>query len=198
MQAAGIDPYRYAPGARQLSPARPLSVATRRPVLRGHNGPTSRLSQVAAPPPAVRRRPRARLHADQPAERAHHLPTGGRGLLHRGGRVVAGRRRSLPIQAAGALCAIATSFLLVTGLRRLGRDPRLAVLWAWCPVVGFEAGNGAHIDVLAAFLTVAALLVLARPGGRLRAASGGLLLGLAIATKITPILAGPRCCGGDR
>ena len=97
----------------------------------------------------------------------------------------------LPIQAAGALCAIATSLLLVRGLRRMGRDPRLAVLWAWCPVVGLEAGNGAHIDVLAALLTVAALLTLARQGGRLRAARGGLLLGLAIATKITPILAGP-------
>ena len=85
------------------------------------------------------------------------------------------------------------SFLLVGGLRRLGRDPRLAVLWAWCPVTALQAGNGAHVDVLAAFLTVAALLPLARPGGLTgrRALGGGLLLGLAIATKVTPVLAVP-------
>ena len=98
---------------------------------------------------------------------------------------------SLPIQAAAALCAVATSVLLVAGLRRQGRDPRLAVLWAWCPLVGQQAGNDGHVDVLAALLTVAALLVLARPGSRGRAVRGGVLLGLAIATKITPILVTP-------
>jgi hypothetical protein len=99
--------------------------------------------------------------------------------------------RSVPIQAAAALCAIATSVLLMAGLRRQRRDPRLAVLWAWCPVVGLQFGNGGHVDVLAAFLTAAALFTLARPGGRWRAIGGGVLLGLAVATKITPILAGP-------
>jgi Glycosyltransferase family 87 len=99
--------------------------------------------------------------------------------------------RSVPIQAAAALCALATTVLLMAGLRRQGRDPRLAVLWAWCPVVGLQFGNGGHVDVLAAFLTAAALFTLARPGGRWRAVAGGALLGLAVATKITPILAGP-------
>jgi hypothetical protein len=54
--------------------------------------------------------------------------------------------------------------------------------------VGLEAGNNAHVDVLAAVLSVAALLVLARPGRDRRAFSGGLLLGLAIAAKLTPVL----------
>jgi hypothetical protein len=49
------------------------------------------------------------------------------------------------------------------------------------------------VDVLAAFLTVAALLTLARPGALTarRALGGGVLLGLAIATKVTPVLAVP-------
>jgi hypothetical protein len=98
---------------------------------------------------------------------------------------------SAPIQAGAALLAVATTVLLLAGLKRSGRDPRLAVLWAWCPVVGLEAGNNAHADVLAAFLTVAALLVLARPGGQRRAAAGGALLGLAVAAKITPVLIAP-------
>ena len=51
------------------------------------------------------------------------------------------------------------------GLRRRGADPRVAVLWAWCPTVAIEAGSNAHIDVAGAALTVAALLVLARRPG---------------------------------
>jgi hypothetical protein len=107
------------------------------------------------------------------------------------GVVGPGGAGTLPIQAAGALLALATTVLLAAGLSRLGRDPRLAVLWAWCPVTDLQSGNGAHVDTLAVFLTAAALLVLARPGGRRRALGGGVLLGLAIATKITPVLAVP-------
>ncbi|MGH3395973.1 MAG: glycosyltransferase 87 family protein [Streptosporangiaceae bacterium] len=193
VQAAGIDPYRYAPGARQLVSLREEYLWPRDgQYCVGYNGPTSRLSQVAAPPPG---RPPSALapgctRINLPSVHTIYPPVA-EAYFTAVDELSPANAGSLPIQAAGALCAIATSFLLVGGLRRLGRDPRLAVLWAWCPVVGLQAGNGAHIDVLAAFLTVAALLTLARPGGRLRTASGGLLLGLAIATKITPILAGP-------
>ncbi|MGH3396205.1 MAG: glycosyltransferase 87 family protein [Streptosporangiaceae bacterium] len=193
VQAAGIDPYRYAPGARQLVSLREEYLWPRDgQYCVGYNGPTSRLSQVAAPPPG---RPPSALEPgctriNLPSVHTIYPPVAEAYFTAVDELSPAGAG-SLPIQAAGALCAIATSFLLVGGLRRLGRDPRLAVLWAWCPVVGLQAGNGAHIDVLAAFLTAVALLTLARPGGRLRTASGGLLLGLAIATKITPILAGP-------
>ncbi len=70
-------------------------------------------------------------------------------------------------------------------------DRRLAVLWAWCPTVALEAGNNAHVDVLAAVLTAAALLVLARPGRMRRSLAGGTLLALAIWTKVTPVLVVP-------
>jgi hypothetical protein len=81
--------------------------------------------------------------------------------------------------------------LLAAGLRRLGRDPRLAVLWAWCPLTALQVGNDAHVDVLAALLTVSALLTLARGGGRGRTARGAVLLALAITTKVTPVLVTP-------
>jgi hypothetical protein len=111
---------------------------------------------------------------------------------------------SIPIQAAAALCAILVTLLLLYGLARLGRDPRLAVLWAWCPTVAIEAGNNAHVDVLAAAFTAGALILLARPGsagcstgasfaaGPLRRPlAGGALLALAIWTKVTPVLVAP-------
>lgn len=194
VQAAGIDPYRYAPGAPQLQRLRdPFLWPANGPYCVGLGGLSSGSDPVVTSPPVAVPRPalpagctlinRPRVPTIYPpvAEAYYtvdyELSPPGSG--------------SFPIQAAAALCAIATSVLLVIGLRRLGRDPRLAVLWAWCPVVGLQAGNGAHIDVLAAFLTAAALLILARPGGRGRALRGGLLLGLAIATKITPVLAVP-------
>jgi hypothetical protein len=91
----------------------------------------------------------------------------------------------------GALFALATTVLLVAGLRRLGADPRRAALWAWCPLVPLEAVANAHIDVAAAFLTAAALLVLATTTRRAGALLGGALLGLAVAVKLTPAVVLP-------
>jgi hypothetical protein len=96
-----------------------------------------------------------------------------------------------PLQAAAAGFAVLVTVLLLFGLRALGRDPRLAVLWAWCPTVALEAGQNAHVDVVAAALTLGALLLLARARTDGRLLLGGALLGLAIATKLTPVLVVP-------
>jgi hypothetical protein len=90
------------------------------------------------------------------------------------------------VRALAIVAALAGTLLLM-----LGPDPRRAVLWAWCPTVALEAANNAHIDVVAALLTGAALIVLARGQPRSRAVAGGVLLGLAVATKITPVLVVP-------
>lgn len=96
-----------------------------------------------------------------------------------------------PIQAAAAAFATLVTVILLFGLRTLGKDPRLAALWAWCPTVILEAGQNAHVDVVAVAFTLVALLLLARAKTEGRAALGGVLLGLAIATKVTPILVVP-------
>ncbi|MGI5182792.1 glycosyltransferase 87 family protein [Dactylosporangium sp. CA-152071] len=105
--------------------------------------------------------------------------------------VVPDGARTRPMQLTMSAFALGTAMLLWYALRRLGRDPRRAVLWAWCPLVALEAGNNAHVDVAAVALAAAALYVLARAGTRQAAALGGLLLGLAVATKLTPALLGP-------
>jgi hypothetical protein len=97
----------------------------------------------------------------------------------------------LPMQAMASLFAIATTVLLVVGLRRRRLDHRTAVLWAWCPAVAIEAGSNAHLDVVAAGATATALLVLASGAARRTMALGGAILGLAIATKVTPALVVP-------
>jgi hypothetical protein len=98
---------------------------------------------------------------------------------------------STPIQSATAGIAVLTTLMLLFGLRRLGRDVRMAALWSWCPTVALEAGNSAHVDIVAVAIALVALLLLATARTRFRSALGGVLFGLAVATKMTPILAGP-------
>ncbi len=86
-------------------------------------------------------------------------------------------------QVLGAVLAMATTWALLRVLRRRG-DPRQAVLWAWCPTTILETGGNAHVDVLACLLVVLALAA-AVAGRRLR---GGVLLGLAVAVKLLPLL----------
>ena len=183
VQAAGIDPYSYSPAAPQLaglrapflwSPHAPHCVAAG---VRLDGTP----SELAAPGCTRINRPIVHTIYPPVAEAyflgVHYQTPPGSG--------------STPIQSGAAVCAIALTVLLLYGLRKLGRDPTLAVLWAWCPTAALEAGNNGHVDVLAAGLTAAALIILARPGGRTRPLAGGALLALAVWTKVTPVLVGP-------
>jgi Glycosyl transferase family 2/Glycosyltransferase family 87 len=189
VQAAGIDPYAYVPAAPQLAalrqdsflwPTRPTSWC----VAPGTKDPDQPGDLV--PGCTLINRPGVHTIYPPVAEAYFYAVDG---LSPHGSRYK-------PMQLAAALLALATAAALLLGLRSLGRDPRTAALWAWCPVVLFESGNGAHIDVLAAFFTVCALVVLARdrgvPGrGAAARILGGVLLGLAIGAKLTPALAAP-------
>ncbi len=95
---------------------------------------------------------------------------------------------TLGLQVGAALLAAGVTGLLGWVLLRTGRDVRWAALWGWSPIVAVEAGNNAHVDVLTTALVVAACTVLAldqRVRGRV---VGGALLGLAVATKVVPLL----------
>ncbi|GIG65609.1 hypothetical protein HNR73_007569 [Phytomonospora endophytica] len=90
------------------------------------------------------------------------------------------------LQAGGWLLAMGTTVVLL----RAGRG-RWAALWAWCPAVALEAVNNAHVDALAALLTVAAFAVVAR-----RTLAGGALLGAGIAAKLLPAVTIPGLLSG--
>jgi hypothetical protein len=100
--------------------------------------------------------------------------------------LVAGDSSSTPMQVAMSLCAVLTTLVLLWGLRKTGRDPRLAALWAWCPTAILEVGNDGHSDVLGTLLCAIALIVLATARTRRKTLLGGALIGLAMATKLTP------------
>jgi len=132
VQAAGIDPYRYPPGAPELARLRDVWLFP--------DGATPALNH--------------------PGERTIYPPVAQVWfwLLH---ELSGGHGRALPLQVGAALLAVATSVAIVRVLRRCGGDPRRVVWWAWCPTVVLEAGNGAHVDVLGALLVVVSLGALA-------------------------------------
>nr|BFE62078.1 hypothetical protein GCM10020063_066040 [Dactylosporangium thailandense] len=159
VQRAGIDPYRHPPAAPQLRPLRDDTL--------WHPGA----------PWCV---PDGCTLINRPAVPTIYPPVAEALFAALPARVGA-------FQLAMAAFAAATGALLWFALTSLGRDPRRAVLWAWCPLVALEAGNNAHADAAAVFLAALALLLAAR-GSNARA---GAVLGLAIATKLTPALLVP-------
>ena len=182
VQAAGIDPYRYVPTATQLTglrndflfyPGADYCVSS---------------SYVSSHPAAELTAACTRINRPTvptiypPVAEAYFLAVY---YLH------PADNSSLPIQATTAAVAVLVTVLLLVGLGRLGRDVRMAALWAWCPTVILEAGNSAHVDVVAVALTAAAILALATARTTRRTVAGGILLGLAIATKLTPVLTVP-------
>ena len=182
VQAAGIDPYQYVPAATQLAGLRndflfyPRAEYCVSPSYVGHH-PAAELT------PGCTRINRPTVPTIYPpvAEAyflgVHYLPMA--------------TDSSTPIQAATALAAVLVTVLLLLGLGRLGRDVRMAALWSWCPTVALEAGNNAHVDVIAVGIATAAILVLATARTTRRTVLGGILLGLAVATKLTPALTVP-------
>ena len=182
VQAAGIDPYAYVPAAAQLDSLRDSFL--------WHRGADHCLSPAfvsahasadLVPGCTLINRPSVPTIYPPVAEAyflaVHYEPSG--------------NSSTTPIQATTAFIAVLTTVLLLFGLGRLGRDVRMAALWSWCPTVALEAGNSAHVDVVAVGIAAAALLVLATARSRLSTVFGGVLLGLAIATKVTPALVVP-------
>ena len=189
VQAAGIDPYQYVPAARQLTGLRDelLWHPGARWCVRPADVSENPAAELAAGCTAINR-PKVPTIYPPVAEAyflgVHYLPEAD--------------QSTTPIQAATALAAVLTTVLLLFGLRRLGRDVRMAALWSWCPTVALEAGNSAHVDVVAVGITAAALLVLATARTTRKTIGGGVLLGLAIATKVTPVLTVPAVLARPR
>jgi Glycosyltransferase family 87 len=182
VQAAGVDPYQYVPAARQLAGLRdeflfhPRAEYCVTQTYVSHHP----AAELAAGCTAINRPTVPTIYppvAEAYFLGVHFLPSAS--------------DSSTPIQATTALVAVLITVLLLFGLRRLRRDIRTAALWSWCPMVALEAGNSAHVDVVAAGIAAAAILVLATARTTRRTILGGVLLGLAIATKLTPALAVP-------
>jgi Glycosyltransferase family 87 len=191
VQAAGIDPYLYAPGDAGVVALRNefLWPSTRPGTGPGHYGGCVKRNIKSAADPAYSLVVGCAM-LNRPGVPTVYPPVA-EAYFFALQLAAPGDDSTTPIQAAAAAFAMLTTVILLFGLRGLGKDPRLAALWAWCPTVALEAGQNGHVDVVAVAFTLVALLLLARARTEGRIVLGGVLLGLAIATKVTPVLVVP-------
>jgi hypothetical protein len=143
VQAAGIDPYRYAPTAPQL--------------VRLHDSwlwPPASICAGRGKPAGCTLLNRASVHTIYPP---------GAQLFFRVTHLVLPESwRDRGYEVTGLLLAMAVAVLVLVLLRRTGRDPRLVALWSLCPAVSLEAVQNAHIDVVGVIAVLGALLVTRR------------------------------------
>jgi len=172
VQAAGIDPYRYAPTAPELFPLRdawlwPDTATCER---RKQERPCTRINRPLAHtiyPPV----------AEAWFTAVHLLP---------------GPARDHHQQLYASLVSLGLLLLLSRELIRRGRSPLLAAAYGWSPLAGLDIASDAHVDVLAAVLGLAAVLTAEHLQGRQARSrlpvAVGVLLGLATAVKVYPAL----------
>ena len=92
-----------------------------------------------------------------------------------------------PMQLFGLLLSLTVTAILLVALRRQGRDPRWAAMWAWNPLVATEGVTNSHIDILGGLLLLVATVLVVRG----RSTIGGVALGVAIAVKLIPVIGAP-------
>ena len=184
VQDAGISPYRFVPVDDALAPLRPAWL---------FSTPTTDADGMNHCPDA-RRYLTTTIPSSEPICVAINRPTvptiypAAAEIYFAAIRFFVGPEvQFLPIQLTGLLLSVGTTVMLMLGMRRRGIDPRLAVFWAWCPFIGAEAINNAHVDALGAIFVLSATLLVSR-GLRLR---GGISIGVAIAAKLVPAIAVP-------
>lgn len=168
VQAAGIDPYRYPPDDPALARLRDRWLWPDEDTCR-----------------AIQRSPGC-TRLNRPDARTIYPPLAQWwfSLLHATGL---SRLHERGLQAAAAGLHLALTALIVAALRGLGRDPRLAVLYAWCPFAIVESAGDAHVEPLAALAAVGVVWASARG----RSWLAGLLLGAGTAIKLLPALLAP-------
>ncbi|WP_415854453.1 glycosyltransferase family 87 protein, partial [Sinomonas sp. G460-2] len=195
VQKAGISPYRDVPAADALAGLRPDWLFA--------TGPTAVSADACAGAFPAGGVPTTSVPSGTPlctAINRPHVPTAYPPVAEAYFALV---RLPLPpgvgwlaFQLVGLGLALAVALVLMRSLRRGGRPQSWAAAWAWNPLVVFEAVNNAHVDVLSAALLLggslfaAGLLGAGLSVGR-RAASSGVLFGLAVATKLIPAVALP-------
>lgn len=185
VQAAGIDPYRYPPSAPELQ-------GLRDPWLWPDDATCAVIDRAERPCTRINRLNVRTIYP--PVAEAWFY------VMH----VLPGPAFDRHQRFYASLLSVLLAILLVVVLPRLGRDPRLAALYAWSPVAGYDIASDGHVDVLAGIFAVGAVALAVRhrdappataehpgdreTGGRRRFVLSAVLAGAAIAVKLYPAL----------
>ncbi len=188
VQLSGTSPYRYVPGDDALAKLRdPILFPGLRPDQHSHITTVWPLTPDEA---AQRWRNRRWTVLSRPAVPTIYPPAA-QAYFAAIAAVTPWSAGTTGVQVVAALLAIAIVVLLLWLMKRLGIDPRWAILWGWSPTVAVEASANGHVDVLAAGFVLGACAVSALGHGTKRGVWTGVLLALAILTKIFPVVLAP-------
>jgi hypothetical protein len=165
VQAAGINPYEYAPSSPELA-------HLREPWL----WPEERPCPVAHRPDACTRINRPSVPTIYPPLTEAWFA----GIY----RLTGVDARWKAWQVAGLVTDLAVVVLLAVALRRRGRDQRWVALYALCPAPVLEIVNNGHVDSLAILLALAALVA----ANERHDVAAGALIGAAALVKLFPAL----------
>lgn len=172
---AGFNPYEFTPAevAREAARTAPAATGSR-------TDRAARLTRLAA----IAREPALAAHFTRinHPEVATFYPPAAQALFGLARSVSPGSDAVL--KGLVALLDLGVTALTAVLLLRLGKDPRWAVAYGWCPLVIKEYAGTGHADPLAGLLVLASLLCLL--GGRRTA--GGLALGTAVLARLYPLV----------
>ena len=168
VQAAGTNPYRYPPDDARVAGLRDSWLWP----------PPEDCADIHRAPGCTR--------LNRPGERTIYPPVGQVWFRFLDLVLPAGSEER-GLQVAHALVGLALAGVLAGMLAASGRDPARAALYAWSPLAVVETAMDAHVDVLAALVSVAALGTLSRR----REGVAGALVGAAAAIKLIPGLLVP-------
>ncbi|WP_374983984.1 glycosyltransferase 87 family protein [Streptomyces fradiae] len=185
VQSAGVSPYDHAPQDPELVRLRDAWLF---PTGAACTGPDRAPIPHTGPVPHCTRLNRPAVHTIYPPVAEAYFLTVDQ-LSPEGAR-------HKPLQIGSGLISLGVTGAVLLILRRRGTDPHRAAYWAWCPAVPIEAVNNAHVDVLGTLLSVTGLGLLAVLPNRRSA--GGLVLGIAVATKLMPAIVLPGALSGVR
>lgn len=175
VQAAGIDPYRYAPASPKLD--------------RLHDAwlwPNAATCRVHLQPPGCTLLNRATVHTI--------YPPGAQLWFLIEHFVVPQSTRDRGYETVGLIIVVATALLLLGFLQRTGRDVRQLAIWGCCPAVAIEAVQNAHVDGLAVLFVVLAVWAAEREKWMWAAAA----VGAAGLVKLYPLVLFPAIVQGRR
>jgi len=168
-QAAGVDPYAYAPNS-------PAVIGLRDPWLWPDTAGCAALHRRAGCT-RINRAPQRTIYP--PVAEAWF------GAVY---RLAGDGARHKPWQVAGLFTELGVLALLPVALRRNGRDPRWLALYALSPVPVLEVVNNGHVDGLAVVAIVAALAVIPGRPTWWRDVAAGALIAVAALVKLYPAL----------
>ncbi len=177
VQLHGIDPYRYAPSAPELTDVRNPTIYPP-----SHHCPNHSFTEAGSPPDTFD----GCTRMNRPDSNTIYPPVAEGFFTLLDLVTFGGHGNEFSMQVAAGIGVMLIGWLLYRRVRARGDPSWWVALWLWFPTVILEATQNAHIDWLGVLLVVTAITAVPARRAVLR----GVLIGAAVGVKLYPGLVG--------